>query len=124
MPLGRRQDFEMHSGDDLDLVITVQDAVEAGVDITGATSIRWQLSRLATGGPRPGPAGAALVEKALGAASGITLSGVSGCVVALSGVDTAALRTADYYHELELVVSGRTTTGLYGIAEIQSDLIE
>ena len=124
MALGRRQDFEMHSGDDLDLVITVQDPAGAGVIVSGVTdAVRWQLGRLATGSIGPATPGSPLVAKSM-ASGQIVVSGLSGYVVVLSGVDTADLRTADYYHELEIVVSGRTTTAMYGVAAIQSDLVE
>ena len=124
MALGRRQDFDMHSGDDLDLVITVQDPAGAGVVVSGVTdAVRWQLGRLATGSVTPATPGSPLVAKSM-ASGQIAVSGLSGYVVTLSGADTAALRTADYYHELEIVVSGRTTTALYGVASIQSDLVE
>ena len=127
MALGERADFSMHSGDDVDLVITVEDENGNGVLLSGIVSgIRWQLGRLKTGVSTPAPAqpGQPLISKALDAASGITLSGLSGYVVALSGADTDTIRGGEFYHESEILLSGKRTTVLYGVATVQADLIE
>jgi len=126
MPLGNRQDFEMHSGDDVDLVITVEDENEVGVLLAAASGIWWQLGRLKTGASTPAPAqpGQPLIAKALGAASGITLSGLSGYVVALSGVDTDTIRGGEFYHESQVLLNGKRTTVMWGVATLHVDLIE
>ena len=125
MALGQREDFEMFSGDDLDLVVTVVDADSAVVNITGADPVRWQLGRLATGAViGPSHPGQPLVSKAI--SGGIVVaSGISGILtISLDDTDTAALRGGDYYHELEMVLGGKRTTVMYGVVTLRSDLVE
>jgi hypothetical protein len=124
MPVGERSDLEMFSGDDLDLVVTVVDEDEVVLDITTADPIRWRMSRLDSTTNFPSPRGAAVVSKAL--ASGITItSGISGILtIALDDVDTDDLRAGDYYHELEMVLSGARTTVMYGVLTLREDLVE
>lgn len=120
-----RQDFELFSGDDLDLTVTVVDAEEAIVDITLAGPVRWQLGRLATGAViSPANPGQPIVSKAIG--TGIVLtSGISGIMtISIDDTDTDGLRGGEYYHELELVLGGKRTTVMYGVVTLLSDLVE
>ncbi len=126
MALGaKRGDFEKFSGDDLDLVVTVVDEDEAVQPISGATSVRWQLGRLAAGTfPAPRNPGQPLVAYSLGSGIELVSGGVSGqLVISIDGNDTADLRGGDYYHEVELVFGGKVTTVLYGVATLRTDQV-
>jgi len=110
-------DFIMWAGDDKTLQVTVQDSSGDPVDITGATAIRWQLSKSATKRP-------ALIEKAL--LDGVTVISAPGgrFDVTLEPEDTEDLK-GDYYHEAELIDSGgRVATVLTGTATINPALIK
>lgn len=119
MALGLVQDFSMHSGDNRDLQVTIKDAAGAVVNITGA-ALTWALSK---GNGSDGPRGTALVTKTVG--SGITIvDGANGRAdIVLVPADTEAL-AGDYYHELQLVAGGSSSTVLYGTVTILKNLVE
>jgi len=119
MALGNEQDFSMHSGDDRVLEVTINDSAGSAVDISTAT-ITWALSRISTTAVEP--KGAALLTKTLGA--GVTLiDGPNGrCDVALVEADTDDL-AGSFYHEMQIVISGDTSTVMYGTVTIKKDLI-
>lgn len=131
MAIGNRQDFEIRSGDDTNLVVTVSGVDGLGVIISGATNIWWQLGKLAmssNGTPIPASPGNPLLSKSL-ASGNITISGLSGFVVAVSGsagdLDTNPLnRGGNFYHESQLLLNGKRTTDMYGICTVLPDLIE
>ena len=119
MALGKEQDFSMHSGDDRVLEVSITDSANAALNITGAT-VTWALSRAVA--DKVEPKGAAIVTKTVG--SGITLTNPSGGVlqVAIAETDTDDL-AGTYYHEMQLVLSGDTSTVMYGTVTIKKDLI-
>ena len=119
MALGKEQDFSMHSGDDRVLEITIRENDHGTLDITGA-AITWALSRIVT--DKVEPKGAAIVTKTVG--SGITITNAhNGHVeVAITETDTDDL-AGTYYHEMQLVLSGDTSTVMYGTVTIKKDLI-
>jgi len=122
MAIGAQADFEMHSGDHRDLVVTVKDEAGALVDISGAT-MRWHLSKLDSSGSRPGPKGAALVQKSVGSGIVLTTPASGVATVSLLPADTASL-AGEFYHELEMVLGGKTSTVLFGKVTVLKDLVE
>lgn len=120
MALGNQQDFSMHSGDDRVLTVTVLDSAGSAVNITGGT-ITWALSKQAADAVEP--KGDALITKST-SVGGVTITdGPNGqCSVTLVEADTADL-AGTYYHEMQVVLSGDTSTVLYGTATIKKDLI-
>jgi hypothetical protein len=126
MPQGERADFIWHSGNDVDLEVTVLDQADAVFSLSGATAVTWQLGRLAKGSvpPQPSQPGRPLITKTLG--SGVEflalVSGLVGATIALLSGDGAPLRGDDYYHEMEVDFGGKHTTTLFGIATVLEDL--
>lgn len=122
MALGTEHDFSIHRGDDRTITFTVVDDVDAVVDITGA-SLAWVLSKQDPNFTTPEPLGAALVTKSVG--SGVTIvDGPSGTgEVALLSADTLARLPGDYYQELQIQLSGKTTTIMFGIIEVKKDIV-
>lgn len=116
--------IELFSGDTKRLNYTVKDGAGTAIDITTAT-FRWGLSKL--GKPKtagePSPQGAALLTKTVG--SGITLTAptLGQLTVALDPADTASLK-GSFYHELEMVLSGDTSTVAFGQIDVKRDLLE
>jgi len=119
MALGKEQDFSMHSGDNRSLSVTITDQSQAVLDVSGA-AITWALSRAVT--DKVEPKGVAIVSKTVG--SGITITdGSNGLVeVTIAEADTASL-AGTYYHEMQMVLSGNTSTIMYGTVIIKKDLI-
>jgi len=117
--IGLEEGFEHHSGDSRTLEVTINDEVGAVVDISSAT-LTWGLSKKSA--DTTTPMGAALITKTIG--SGITITdGPNGrCDVAIDPADTDAL-AGDFYHELEMVLTGETSTVLYGAVTILKDLV-
>jgi hypothetical protein len=97
--------FDMFSGNNKQLVVTVLDAPNGSVvDITGATAVKWQLFHAAAASTDP------VISKTL--VSGITLSDPTAgqFTVLLSSTDTAGL-SGKYYYEAEVTdVSSRKET--------------
>ncbi len=91
--VAKAQDFEIHSGDHGDLVITVTDNAGAAVDITAAV-ITWEASR----------DGVVVVTKLTDSAEGVEITDASGgiCKVHLLPADTATL-SGVYDHEAQLI---------------------
>lgn len=111
------QDFTMWSGDDKTLTITVTDANDVVVDLTGASALVWILKRSKH-------AAAILVTKGLGA--GVTITDAENGIftVDLNPADTAALTQNNYYHEAQITdASGNISTLLIGTANIKFDAI-
>ena len=122
MALGTRYDLEIHRGDDRDLDFTVVDPAGDAVDITTA-ALTYSVSKLDSSQSDPAPRGAvALFTKTVG--SGITITnGPNGeATITLASADTTGLQTpADYYHEIQSVLT-KTTTIMYGILTLKRDL--
>ena len=117
MPTKIGQNFEMRSGDDRVLKVTVTDADAGGLkNLTGATIV-WRLSRK-IGGP-------AVITKQSGG-QGIEIPvGTDGVFeVTLAPADTAGLR-GDFVHEAEVTDSdGKKATVTVGRLTIHRDMIE
>jgi len=108
-------DFEMFSGDNKILSVSVVDSAGVAVDLTSATA-SWQLARSNDAAP--------LIQKATGG-SGIVITDAAGGVleITLSASDTDALK-GSFYHELQVIdTSGNIATVLAGNATIKRDLI-
>ncbi len=116
--------IEMFSGDTKRLNYTVKDSAGTVIDITTAT-FRWALSKLAKSGTagEPSPQGPAIVSKSIG--SGITLTAptLGELRVDLDPADTADLK-GSFYHELEMVLAGVTSTVAFGQIDVKKDLLE
>jgi len=126
MALGTQHDFAMHRGDSRKITGTVVDAAGTAVDLTGVsgTDLSWVLATLDTNAAEPAPRGTALVTKTLTA--GITVvSAVAGTIeIALDEADTTGRRAPlGYYHELQLVLGGETTTVMFGIITLSRDIV-
>lgn len=121
--IGVQNDFQMHSGNSRTLQFTIRDENDAVVDISAATGIRWELSKIDPDITLSTPKGAALVQKSIG--SGVTIvDGPNGrCDVALDVADTEPYK-GDFYHELRVVVAGETSTVSFGKVEILKNLVE
>lgn len=123
MALGNQEDFSMHSGDSRTLEVTVRDEADAVVNISAASGadLTWALSKKAT--DTVDPRGASLVSKTEGSGIAITDGPNGRCDVTLDPADTADLKGDDYYHEMQVILSGDTSTVLYGVVTIKGDLI-
>ena len=114
--------FTIFSGNNITLRFTVRDDAGVIVDITGA-ALRYDLFKLDPNIVDPSPktsTGALPAEKTVG--SGITIPvGTDGIFnVALVPSDTATL-VGSFYHEVEMILSGNTTTLEYGRMDIKAD---
>lgn len=110
------QDFEMFSGDDFDIVVTVRDTAGVAKNLTGTTAVVWNLAKRA--------GGTALLSKTLGSGVVLTtpLSGV--LTITLAPADTAGL-AGPYYHEVQLVdAAAKKMTVLRGTATLLKDQIQ
>ncbi len=122
MALGTLHSFDMHRGDARVITFTVVDDQDAVVDITTATLL-WVFSKQDTESAEPQPLGAVLVTKSIG--SGITVTdAVNGeGEVALDSADTVArLAPLDYHQELQITLSGKPSTVMFGVITLKKDL--
>jgi len=103
----RNQPFSLFAGDDREITITVKDADEALVDLTGA-AIVWRL--LLSGRQ------ITIVEKSVG--HGIAISNQTThqgqCVVSLQSADTLYVDPAVLYHEADVTLGGLKSTVVFG----------
>ncbi len=121
MALGTNSPFSMHSGDTKTLQVTIVDDAGAVVDISGATSITWAISKTIAGSGEP--KGLALTTKTVGSGITLTTDGTDGrCDVLIDGADTDAL-AGEYYHEMQLILTSTISTVLFGTVTISKDLI-
>ena len=131
MALGTLHNFEMHRGDSRTITGTVVDDSEPAVvvDLTGisGTALSWILIDLDTNLTEIGPRGSVpIVTKTI--ASGITITdAVNGEVeIDLASADTTGLKVTnprELYHELQLQLSGKTTTVLFGVITLRKDIV-
>ena len=108
------QNFDMFSGDDKVLVVTVKDLAGVAVNLTGA-SITWKLADSLTG----------TVRATKTTAAGIAITDAADGVfeVTVADADTATL-SGSYYHEAEVTdSSGRDSTVVFGNITIRPTLI-
>lgn len=86
--------IKLTEGDTARFTVTVKDSAGAVVDLTGVTSIAWQIARSAF-------AGSPDLSKSIG--SGVTVTDAAGGVfqVELAPADTADL-LGDFHHEAEV----------------------
>lgn len=109
------QNIDMVQGDDLRVIVNVFDQSGSPVDISGATSIKWQLARSTNE--------AADITKSL-ANSDITITNNTGFYFDILSSETASL-SGGYHHEAEVeTASGQVYTTLYGRAYIRPALID
>ena len=125
MALGTLHNFEMHRGDTRTITGKVVDNLGVAVDLTGltGTNISWVLANQDVSSTVPGPRGAALITKTIG--SGITIPApTTGDIeVDLASVDTTGRKPGEFYHELQVVLGGKTTTVLFGIITLRRDIV-
>lgn len=125
--LGLLHDFEMHRGDDRTLTYTVvdQQSPPQPIDITAAT-ITWILAEqdpTVTAEPQPKKDGI-LVSKSVSSGITITDAAAGDFEVALDSSDTATRKAPNtYYHEVQIVLGGETTTIVYGIITLKREII-
>ena len=125
--LGSQYDFDMHRGDSRVFRFIVVDTAEppVAVDITGWTSIKWALTKRDTNQIEPAPLGAALVEKDDVGGGVVVEDATNGVVrVDIDEADTTSfLAPADYYYEVQVELSGDTSTVIFGIISLKRDRI-
>ena len=110
------QDFELFSGNDKVLRVTVRDENGGIVDLTGAT-IRWILSRKQGSTP--------LIDYT--SPTNITLASdpaTGKFDIEISDTDSEPLRKGTFYHEcLVTSAAGLKTTVMYGFVEVLKNSI-
>lgn len=116
--MSKKQDFNVFSGNDVRLELTILDLDQAGepvLSLVGYTAFVWALGRTEKS--------KILVQKSLG--SGIAIiSAVGGRIdVTLSRTDLEDL-SGYYYHELRVTDStGKDYTAVYGTVYVKKNLI-
>ena len=123
--LGTEYNFDMHRGDSRIVRFNVvnTDTPPVAIDLTGVTSIEFELTKSDPNNV-PAPLGAALFAKGIG--TGVTVEDAVNGVVAvqIDEADTTGFQTpADYYYEVQAVLSGDTSTILFGIISLKRDRI-
>lgn len=126
MALGTEYDLVIHRGDDRQITGVIVDSNGNTVDITGAalTYVITALDDAATVTQPKGSAPTALVTKTVG--SGIVLTdAANGAIrIDLGPGDTSGRKAPDdYYHELQIVLGGFTTTVMWGKFTLRRDAI-
>lgn len=116
---------DMHSGDSKTLEMEIRNADGSLTDITGVATLRFGISKkdtTDTTGARP--KGPAIVTKTLAGGDIVIIDAPTGrCDIPILPADTAALKGI-YYFELEMVLSGETSTVSIGTLNIAKDLME
>jgi len=113
------QDFEIFAGNDKTLNFTLLDESDAKVDLTGAT-IRWGMAK---------HSGAKTLLFSYTSPTNITIPAQTGdnlglFSVAVQPADTSGLKTADYYHECEIVdAASNILTGAFGTAHLKNAVL-
>lgn len=112
------QNFETFSGNDVVLVVTVEDA-DAGdgspLNLAGAQEVIWALAKRANA--------TAILTKTLGDGVEITDAAAGEVEVTLTSADLEPLR-GDYYHEMRVTNSaGQKATVMYGDVTLKINLI-
>jgi hypothetical protein len=97
-----KNNFPMYAGDTLSIVITVLDDAGEPVDLSDATSIRWQMATSIR-------AAEPLVVKELGDGIELVDDTTSDFEVSLLSEDTENIAAGTYYHEAEVILE---TAGL------------
>lgn len=106
------QNFDLWSGDDTTLEVTVLDDTGTPVVLTGAT-LTWKVfTRL----------GSMLVVKTNGNGIAITDAEHGVCVITLTAADTDVLN-GTYHHELQMVQNGITSTVMVGHVTVHEDRV-
>lgn len=110
------QNFEMFSGDDFKINVTVRDKDGVVVNLTGVIAVVWALSKA--------PGKTALVTKGLGTGVVVT-DAVNGVLqVTIDTVDTEDY-SGQFYHEIQILDSlGKKATVLRGYATLIKDQIQ
>lgn len=112
------QTFEVFSGNDCRLEITIQDEDNgnAPLDISGLLALVWAMGKK--------PSGAPIITKTL--SSGVSvINATTGRVdVILTADELEPLKEAEYYQEMRLTdAQGKKTTLLYGAVTVKENLI-
>ena len=110
-----RQDFCIHQGDDLRVIVEVIDQSREPMDIQDAQEIRWWAARNVRG--------PVLIQKELSEGS-LHLGGPSIFFFDLQPEDTDAIPAGNHYHEAEIITyQGRVYTVMVGSLRIEPQLI-
>lgn len=125
MALPNQFDEIFPRGDDRSITATIVDQAGAPVDITGA-AITYAVFPLDTGdaAPRSQPqnGATAIITKTDGAGIVITDAPNGGIRIDLGSGDTVAfVAPKAYYHEVQIVLGGLTTTMLFGTLTLSRD---
>ncbi len=108
------QNFEMHSGDTKDIVVTVLDELDQVVNISGATAV-FILSQ--------NPYSPAVITKSSGSGIVITDGPAGILTITLDAADTESLQ-GSFYYEVELTdASSRVSTIVVGQINIRADVV-
>jgi len=115
-------DWDMHSGDHKNLVVTVKNSAGAIVPLTGALEVKFQMSKKTD----TGFSSTVALSKALSAGiTEIELTDPVNGVMAIKFVpaDTGALK-GEYYYEIEVEdATNNVATVLIGTLTILKDLV-
>ncbi len=94
--------LRIYQGSTQDIVVTVTDAMDAAVVLTGA-AIVWRLALSLQ-------ASTALLDKQVGSGIAITDAVAGIATVSLTAADTAGLAPGTYIHEMRITKAGTVST--------------
>jgi hypothetical protein len=113
------QDFEVVSGNDKELNVTVLDQDDLPISLTGAV-IAWAYSRAASNKTRiqtyTSPTNITIILPQTGSNKGKVR-------IDVQAVDTEPL-VGDYYHEARMTAAGKKSTIMYGKMKVLSNIID
>ena len=128
MSLGTEYNLTIHRGDDRQITGVVVDEAGSPVDITGA-AITYAVAPLDEAAeetaPQPKNGSTAIITKSTGSGGLVITDAPNGGIrVDLGSGDTAGLPAPKtYYHEIQIVLGGFTTTIMFGTFTIRRELI-
>jgi len=121
MAAASNQNASMHSGDDKELVITINDSSGNAIDLSGLVSAKWSCSKKKSDGSF---SSTPVVSKSLVSGISVTDAANGELTVTLAQADTKDL-SGSFYQELELVDSAnKKQTVMTGTLTILKDLIQ
>ena len=116
MNCATRQDFCIHQGDDLRVLVEVLDQGRAPMDIQDVQAIHWWVARNVRSAP--------VIQKGL-TDGNLHLGGPNIFFFDLAPEDTEGLAAGNYYHEAEITTAqGKIYTVMVGTLRIDPQLIK
>ncbi len=113
------QDFEVVSGNDKELNVTVLNEIGEPIDLTGSVIV-WAYSRKATNKTRiqtyTSPSNITIILPQTG-------SNIGKLRIDVQAVDTEPL-VDKYYHEARMFAGGKKTTIMYGTMNVLANIID